>query len=343
ADAFDAVCARVDLERPLREVVFGDGEALDRTVYTQAGLFAVEVALFRLVESWGLAPDVLVGHSIGELAAAHCAGVLSLDDACTLVSARGRLMDALPAGGAMLAVEAAEDGLELPEGVDLAAVNGPTSVTVSGDAEAIAGLEERLRAQGVRVKRLTVSHAFHSHLMEPMLDAFAAVAESLTYHAPSIPVVTTAPGDLSTPGYWVGQIREPVRFADAVRRAHDAGATRFLELGPDGGLCAVARHSVGEGVFVPALRRDRDECGSVLAALGRLWVSGVGVDWSAILPGGRRVGLPTYAFQRERYWPEPSAVGTQAGPAGSFDEIETRFWEAVEHEDLTALADTIGL
>ncbi|MEU6162543.1 type I polyketide synthase, partial [Streptomyces sp. NPDC047130] len=343
ADAFDAVCARVDLELPLRDVVFGDdADALDRTVYAQPALFAVEVALFRLVESWGVTPDVLVGHSIGELAAAHCAGVLSLDDACRLVSARGRLMDALPSGGAMLAVEVAEDGLELPDGVDLAAVNGPTSITVSGDADAVGALEERLRSEGVRVKRLVVSHAFHSHLMEPMLDEFAAVAKSLTYHAPTIPVVTTAPGDMAGPDYWVGQIRQPVRFADAIASL-DAGRTRFLELGPDGVLCAPAQQSAGEGVFVPSLRKDRDECESVTAALGRLWVAGVEVDWSALLPEGRPVELPTYAFQRERYWPEPAVDTTQAGAAGHRDEDEARFWEAVEHEDLAGLADTIGL
>ncbi|MFF5939047.1 acyltransferase domain-containing protein, partial [Streptomyces sp. NPDC012508] len=308
ADAFDAVCARVDLELPLREVVFGeDAELLACTAYTQPALFAVEVALFRLVESWGVTPDVLVGHSIGELAAAHVAGVLSLDDACALVSARGRLMDALPSGGAMLAVEAAEDGLELPEGVDLAAVNGPTSVTVSGDADAIGALEERLRAENVRVKRLAVSHAFHSRLMEPMLDEFATVAKSLTYHAPTIPVVTTAPGDMTTPDYWVGQIREPVRFADAVASLTDTRI--FLELGPGGVLSALVPHISEGATAVPALRSGQDEDAALLRALAALHVHGVPVDWVTLLApaGGRRIELPTYAFVPERYWPSVSA------------------------------------
>ncbi|GAA2247548.1 hypothetical protein GCM10010232_38490 [Streptomyces amakusaensis] len=310
ADAFDAVCARVDLGRPLREVVFGDDPVLlGRTAYAQPALFALEVALFRLVESWGVTPDVLVGHSIGELAAAHCAGVLSLEDACVLVSARGRLMEALPEGGAMLAVEMAEGELHLPEGVDLAAVNGPASVTVSGVVEAIAALEERLRGEGVRVKRLAVSHAFHSRLMEPMLPEFAAVAESLTYHAPRIPVLTTAPGDIATSAYWVGQIREPVRFADAVHRAHEAGAVRFLELGPDGALSALVPGAV------PALRRRRPEAESLLAAVARLWVEGTAVDLAAMFPETPPVTLPPYPFQHTRFWPEavPARHRTASG------------------------------
>ncbi|MFD9091794.1 beta-ketoacyl synthase N-terminal-like domain-containing protein, partial [Streptomyces prasinus] len=336
ADAFDAVCARVDLERPLREVVFEDGEALDRTVYAQPALFAVEVALFRLVQSWGLTPDVLIGHSIGELAAAHCAGVLSLDDACALVSARGRLMDALPPGGAMLAVEAAEDGLELPDGVDLAAVNGPTSITVSGDTDAIAALEEQLRTQGVRVKRLTVSHAFHSHLMEPMQAEFAAVAKSLTYNAPAIPVVTTAPGDLATPEYWIGQIREPVRFADAI--ASLTGVRTALELGPAGVLCAFVAEQADTLAAVPALRPDRPEAATLVTALARLHTRGVPVEWGRYL-SGPGAGLPTYAFQRERYWLEAAeATQNTAGPAAGEDEA---FWSAVEAGDGQALAQAL--
>ncbi|MFG3462635.1 SDR family NAD(P)-dependent oxidoreductase [Streptomyces sp. NPDC047853] len=309
AEAFDAVCARVDVGRPLREVVFGDDAGLlERTVYAQAGLFALEVALFRLVESWGVVPDVLVGHSIGELAAAHVAGVLSLDDACVLVSARGRLMDVLPEGGAMLAVEVAEEDLELPDGVDLAAVNGPTSVTVSGDADVVAVLEERLRARKIRVKRLAVSHAFHSRLMEPMLADFAAVTGALTYHAPRIPILTTAPGAIDTPEYWVGQVREPVRFADALGRL--TGVRTALELGPDGVLSAAASALLDQAMAVPALRRGRDEAETLLRAVGTLHVRGIAVDWSALLApvGGRRVELPTYAFARERYWPSVPAT-----------------------------------
>ncbi|MFI6093875.1 type I polyketide synthase [Streptomyces sp. NPDC051218] len=342
ADAFDAVCARVDVGRPLREVVFGeDAGLLERTVYTQAGLFALEVALFRLVESWGVTPDVLVGHSIGELAAAHVAGVLSLEDACALVSARGRLMDALPEGGAMLAVEVAEDELQLPDGVDLAAVNGPTSVTVSGDAEAIAGLEERFRAQGVRVKRLAVSHAFHSRLMEPMLAEFAAVAGSLTYHAPQIPVLTTAPGAIDTPEYWVGQIREPVRFADAL--ASLTGVRTALELGPDGVLSALAQEQVERLVAVPALRSGRGEAETLLRVIARAHVRGAQVDWPAVTGVGDRVDLPTYPFQRTRYWPDAPTSDATVAPTPAASLAESRFWAAVDEGDVESLAATAGL
>ncbi|MFG2774977.1 type I polyketide synthase [Streptomyces sp. NPDC048350] len=374
AEAFDAVCARLDTATGpgLRELVFGDGDvegdveegdveqggALDRTVHAQAGLFALEVALFRLLESWGTAPDHLVGHSVGELAAAHVAGVLSLDDACTLVAARGRLMQALPAGGAMLAVQTSEGALELPDGVDLAAVNGPASVTVSGDADAIAALEERLRSQGVRAKRLTVSHAFHSHLMEPMLDDFAAVARSLTYHPPTLPVVSTLTGGpvnadtLCDPRYWVRQVRETVRFADAVSWTHDHGAGVFLELGPGGTLAAAARDSLSAPGAMPGgptvaatLRAGRPEPETLLTALAAAHTAGAAVDWRAVFGcwGGRQVPLPTYAFQRDRYWVEPGTAAP-ADPAGTTaDPAAERFWNAVERSDAGLLAETVGL
>ncbi|MEU9118237.1 type I polyketide synthase, partial [Streptomyces sp. NPDC048483] len=200
ADAFDAVCG--ELERALgssvRGVVWGEDEdALNQTVHAQAGLFAVEVALFRLLESFGIAPDVLIGHSVGELAAVHVSGVLSLEDACTLVAARGRLMQALPEGGAMLAVQAREEEVAplLGESVWLAAVNGPDSVVVSGDVDAVEAVREWAKRQGRRTNRLRVSHAFHSHRMDGMLEEFARVAERLTYGAPQIPVISTLTGE----------------------------------------------------------------------------------------------------------------------------------------------------
>ncbi|WP_258038847.1 type I polyketide synthase, partial [Streptomyces sp. SM12] len=351
AAAFDAVCAELDAERerPLKDVVFAGGAELDRTEWAQAGLFAVEVAAFRLLESWGVTPDVLLGHSIGEIAAAHCAGVLSLSHACRLVAARGRLMQALPSGGAMLAVEATEaEVVEALAGqADIAAVNSPTSVVVSGSEETIAALAARWAGEGRRTRRLTVSHAFHSALMEPMLAEFAAVTAKLDFADPVIPVVSNLTGEVAEPGlmsnpeYWVRQVRQAVRFADGVARLRDQGVSRFVELGPDGVLCAMAQQTFADAVFAPVLRKDRDDTATALTALARLWASGAEMDWRSLLPEGRRVELPTYAFQRERYWPEalPDAGATQLPTSPE----EDRFWEAVDRADLTELTHTLGL
>ncbi len=333
ADAVDAACARFDAalhgaggglaERPLRDVMFaGEGTAdaalLDSTAYTQPALFTVEVALYRLLESWGLTPDFVVGHSIGELAAAHVAGVFSLDDACTLVAARGRLMQSLPEGGAMVAIEAAAAEVEplLSASVSLAAVNGPTSVVVSGDEEAVAALAERFAADGRRTKRLRTSHAFHSPRMDAMLDEFGRVAAGLGYGEPRLPMISTVTGELAdpallrTPGYWAGQVRATVRFADAVGQLAGLGVTRFLEAGPAGVLTALAAETVDResAVLVAASRADRDEVAALRDAVAALHVAGCSPDWRRWFAARpvRRVPLPTYAFQRRRYWLRPS-------------------------------------
>ncbi|WP_318842843.1 type I polyketide synthase, partial [Myceligenerans pegani] len=322
ARAFDAVCAEFDglLPGSLRDVITS-GDDLDRTAWTQPALFALEVALFRLVESWGLRPDRLAGHSIGELAAAHCAGVLDLADACALVAARARLMEALPSGGAMLAVQAAEEDVLplLTEDLAVAAVNGPASVVVSGELVLIEEFAAAAERQGWKARRLAVSHAFHSSLMEPMLDEFRRVADGLVYHPPSVPMVSTVTGREETdlwlsPRYWADQVRRPVRFLDAVRTLESAGTTTFLEVGPDAVCAALAAASVREpqdSVSQPLLRSSRPEPETVLAGVAAAHVRGADVDWAALFAGAAVVPLPTYPFERTRHW----LPGTSAAPA----------------------------
>ncbi len=372
-DAFDGVCGYLDglLGCSLRDVVFGgsadhgvgglsERPLLDETLFTQTGLFAFEVALFRLLESLDVRPDYLIGHSVGELVAAYVAGVFSLEDACVLVAARGRLMGELPTGGAMAAVQASEreivESLVGFEGrVALAAVNGPMSVVFSGDEDAVLELMGVWGERGRKVKRLLVSHAFHSSRMDGMLEGFADVARGLSFSEPSIPVVSNLTGEavvgeeLRDPGYWVRHARETVRFADGVRWLAAQGVGSFVELGPDGVLGAMVgecfAESAGEGgvqasvvlnsdgvlagdgvvggddvgqsarVVVSLSRAGREEEQTLLAGVAGLWVRGVSVGWGAVFEGSgaRRVGLPTYAFQRERFWLD--GVGRGGGDA----------------------------
>ncbi|MFI6513910.1 acyltransferase domain-containing protein, partial [Streptosporangium sp. NPDC050855] len=327
ARAFDEVTSLLDghLHVPsVREVVFSSEDGvLDRTVFAQAGLFALEVALFRLLESWGVRPDILVGHSVGELAAAHVAGVMSLEDACALVAARGRLMQELPAGGAMIALQATEQEVSelLTDGVSIAAVNGPQAVVVSGDEEPVVALAHTLTSQGRKSRRLRVSHAFHSARMEPMLREFHRIAEGLTFQAPSIPVISNLTGEPVTEfsaDYWADQVRGTVRFADALTHAASHGIGRFVELGPDGVLSAMGQDTLADTSFLPTIRNGRAEPETVLTAVAGAFVAGTQVDWAAYFQtaggeGARPVDVPTYAFDRQRYWLEPTGQTDLSG------------------------------
>ncbi|MGW4773087.1 type I polyketide synthase [Nocardia sp. NPDC004278] len=333
ATTFDEVAARLEerLGGALRKILWGsDQEAANATVFAQAGLFAVAVAAYRLLESWGVRPDFVAGHSIGEVAAAHVAGVLTLDDAATLVAARGRLMQALPPGGAMCAVTASEADVSamLTDGVAVAAVNGPDAVVLSGARDAVAEIVDRLRQRGIRVSWLPVSHAFHSPLTEPMLAKFADVVAGLTFSTPSIPIVSNISGklagsELATPRYWVDHVRATVRFGEGMLAVRRAGATKFLIAGPDGGLTALIGRSLesvdgAEVAAVPLLRKDRPEVSTALTAVAQLDVRGVDVDWAAVFAPAapRRVELPTYAFQRRRYWLNATTAAGEVSAAG---------------------------
>ncbi|SCF28345.1 Acyl transferase domain-containing protein [Micromonospora echinospora] len=326
AAALDEVCAALDrhLDRPVRTVL-DDADLLDQTGYTQPALFAVEVALYHLLRHWGVRPDVVLGHSVGEITAAHVAGALSLEDAARLVVARGRMMQELPAGGVMVAIQATPDEVEPliadpAARVGLAAVNGPASVVVAGPQDAVQAVADAFAARGRKTTRLRVSHAFHSPLMDPMLAEFGALEAELTHRPLEIALVANETGqtvDAIAPGHWTRHVRRPVRFAESVRRLRDQGVTRFLEVGPGGVLSAMVLDCVddldaadptgGRTVAVPLLRTGRDEADSVREALARLFVAGVDVDWTTVVGGtGPHVELPTYPFQRRRYWLTPS-------------------------------------
>ncbi|MER5699205.1 type I polyketide synthase [Streptomyces mirabilis] len=332
ADSFNALCDRFDahLEHPLRSVLWDAAASalLDRTDFTQAALFTFEVSAFRLLESWGVRPDFLAGHSIGEAAAAHAAGILSERDAVELVAARGRLMRELPAGGAMVALDATEVEVtrELTDGTAIAAVNGPRAVVVSGVEQPVLALARRFAALGRRTVRLRVSHAFHSPLMDPMLAEFGHVVGGLTYGPARIPVLSGLTGlpaagdELRSAEYWVRHAREAVRFGDALRwLAYDGRVTAFTEIGPDAHLTAQAMTALAEGgrdpLFTAAARRGAPEPRTLFDALGRLHVHGVPVDWRRVYAdsGARRVDLPTYPFQRQRYWLSEPATDAPTG------------------------------
>ncbi|GAA3116991.1 hypothetical protein GCM10020254_74740 [Streptomyces goshikiensis] len=357
ADALDDASWYLDeqLEHPLLDVLFADEDTpeaalLHQTAYTQPALFAVEVALYRLVESWGLRPAFVAGHSVGEIAAAHVAGVFTLEDACALVAARGRLMQALPTGGVMIAVQASEDEVLplLTDRVSIAAINGPQSVVVAGDEDAALAVAEAFEAQGRKTKRLTVSHAFHSPHMDAMLDAFRRVAQVLDYGTPTLPVVSLLTGttataaELASPEHWVRHVREAVRFLDGVRTLRARGADSFLELGPDPVLTAMAQdclvtdpQDTTNPVFAAALRSGRPEPTTLLDAVARMFVRGAETDWAAYFAGtgARSVELPTYAFQRQRYWMNARTPATEpaTSPAHRTDPADNAFWDAVEH------------
>ncbi|MFD8160671.1 type I polyketide synthase, partial [Streptomyces malaysiensis] len=371
AQALDEVCAHLDvlLDRPLREVVFAaegsaDAGLLDQTAFTQPALFAIEVALYRLLEHWGVTPDVLIGHSVGEVTAAYVAGVFSLEDACALIAARGRLMQALPEGGAMVAVQASEEEIAASLAgheaeVSIAAVNAPTAVVIAGDEAAALEIAEQWSGQGRKTRRLRVSHAFHSPRMDAMLGDFRKVVEGLSFAPPTIALVSNVTGepagadDVCSAEYWVRHVRQAVRFADGVRALEKLGVTSFLEVGPDGVLTAMTQDCLIAGgasasVVAPVLRKDRPEVQALTAALAELHVHGVEVGWERVFAGrgARTVELPTYAFQRQRYWLEDRAetsAGSLPGGFAAVDSVDARFWDAVEREDLETLAEALDV
>jgi acyl transferase domain-containing protein len=365
ADALDEVCAALDaqLDRSIRALILAEPDGpqaplIHETRYTQPALFALHVALYRLAGQHGLRPDLMLGHSLGELSAAHLAGVWSLEDAAKLVAARGRLMQKAVPGGAMIAVEANEQEVaRLLSGhenlVSLAALNSPDSTVIAGDHDTAHAIAARLRDQGRRTKALTVSHAFHSPHMDPILDEFRDVAGTVAYHRPNIPIVSNLTGEpadpaqITTAEYWTSHIRRPVRFFAGVRALHARGAAHYLELGPDATLTALTRNTLdpvtSAFVAVPALRTDRPEADGFAVGLATLHTTGRTIAWPAPpAPDTDPMPLPTYPFEHRTYWLNPTPPAAADTAAGDATE-DAAFWSAVESGDVAAVTAELGL
>jgi acyl transferase domain-containing protein/NADPH:quinone reductase-like Zn-dependent oxidoreductase/SAM-dependent methyltransferase/acyl carrier protein len=357
-DTLDRAAARLDAR--LLDVMFGANGTeglLDQTRFTQPALFAFEYAMAQVWADFGVQPDLVIGHSVGEFAAACVAGVLDFDSALDLVAERGRLMDALPEGGGMLSVAAPEETVRalLKGELDIAAVNAPDQTVVSGRSDALNRMSSDLAAEGIQCRRLPVSHAFHSSLVDPALDAFETVAKDVSFGRPNLRLISNLTGKsadaaaIGTPGYWRRHMREPVRFADGAAELARLGATAFVEIGPQPVLTALTRETLdSEGLtegttFAASMRRGRSEWGQLQDALGAVWMAGVAVDWQSLerLRGGRVVDIPTYPFCSDRHWisprPDlPEAAGATKGLLGSPVPVAlegTRIWEGAASVD----------
>ncbi|MFD8011281.1 type I polyketide synthase [Streptomyces sp. NPDC058955] len=370
ADALAEVCAEFDrhLDRPLQPLMFaakGDpgAELLQQTRYAQPAVFAVETALFRLLGHWGLRPGVLLGHSVGELVAAHAAGMLDLADSAALVAARARAMQRARPDGAMVALEATEEEVRATlagheREVAIAAVNGPRATVISGDADTALALGEHWRAEGRRVRRLAVSHAFHSPHMDDVLEEFRETASRVRFAEPAVPLVSNVtgaiadPAELRRPDYWVEHVRRPVRFADGIRALRSAGVTCCLEVGPDAVLTTMARECLRDGddgvravTLAPVMNARRPEPQTALVAVAKVHAAGHRVDWSAQFEGSGavRVALPNYPFQRRGYWLDPDTGGSAGRDAERHASLESDFWAAVDSQDADALSGSLRL
>ena len=343
-------CAELLIEHlgfDLRDVMYSDGAdaaaKLEQTSVAQPALFVIEYALAQLWISWGVQPQALIGHSIGEYVAATLAGVMTLEDALTLVATRGRLMQSLPSGS-MLAIFTSEQDARtyLNDQLSLAAVNGPRHCVVSGETVAIDALEQQLATQGIETRRLHTSHAFHSAMMEPILARFRAAVERVVLQAPELPYISNLSGtwiseeQATDPSYWVKHLRQPVLFSAGVQELLKEPDRIFLEVGPGQTLSTFVRQHAERSAsqeVLTSVRHPQDQQSDVLfarTALGKLWLAGVEIDWASVHAHEqrRRVPLPTYPFERQRFWLEADSApqGLNLNQAMPSEKAELRDW-----------------